>query len=136
MSTYVLDASAILRYTDNEPGADRIEELLNRAAEGSLKLLLSAVNWGEIATVLCKRHGLAGAKTITGNLSPLPIIVVNADKEHAEDAGYFKWNFNIPYADAFAGSLALREQATLVTADYDFKNVAENTIEIEFLPGK
>ena len=38
--------------------------------------------------------------------------------------------------DAFAGSLAVHENATLVTADYDFKSVPSGTIKIEFLPDK
>lgn len=41
----------------------------------------------------------------------------------------------MPHTDAFAGSLAFREKATLVTADFDFKS-ATRTIKIEFLPDK
>src|SRR6266568_4482371 len=103
MSTYVLDASALLRYLDREPGFDRVAGLLKRATRGGIGLLVSAVNWGEMASVLYQVH--------------------------AEEAGRFKQDFKTPYADAFAGSLALREKATLVTADFDFKSAA-NTIKI------
>ena len=62
--------------------------------------------------------------------------VVAADKDLAEGAAIFKYDFKVPFVDAFAGSLALHENATLVTADYDFKSVPSGTIKIEFLPAK
>jgi predicted nucleic acid-binding protein len=61
---------------------------------------------------------------------------VAADKERAKDAAAFKCDYKIPYADAYAGSLALGENATLVTADFDFKNVPAGSLKIEFLPAK
>ena len=79
MTAYVLDASAILRFSDKEAGFDRVHDLFIRAAQGKVELLL---------------------------------------------------------VDAFAGSLASHENATLVTADYDFKSVPSGTIKIEFLPAK
>ena len=140
---FVLDASAILRFTDREPGFDHIRLLLLEAAQGSTRLLISAVNWGEIVAVLYKKDNRT-AETILGNLAALPINVVAVDAGSATEAGEFKWTHNVPYADAFAGSLTARcsrsgnksDQATLVTADYDFKNVTKGTIRIEFLPSK
>ena len=55
--TYVLDASAILRFTDKEVGFERVRDLLMQAAKGNIELLLSAVNWGELAGALYKRAG-------------------------------------------------------------------------------
>jgi hypothetical protein len=114
--------------------------LLHQAAQGDIHLLLSAVNWGEIVGVLHTKTE-ANAETIIGNLAALPITVVPVDAHDAADAGRFKWRFKVPYADAFAGALTLQHssngtQATLVTADYDFKAVPRGTIRIEFLPGK
>jgi PIN domain nuclease of toxin-antitoxin system len=49
---YVLDASAVLRFTDQEPGFDRVRTLFYQAAHGEIQLRLSAVNWGEIVCIL------------------------------------------------------------------------------------
>jgi PIN domain nuclease of toxin-antitoxin system len=138
MTTYVLDASAILRFSDKEAGFDRVRDLFIQAAQGKVELLLSAVNWGEIAGALYKRAGGLSALTnnLAGNLAALPIMIVAADKDLAEGAAIFKYDFKVPFVDAFAGSLALHESATLVTADYDFKSVPSETIKIEFLPAK
>jgi predicted nucleic acid-binding protein len=138
MTTYVLDASSILRFTDKETGFDRVRELFLQAAQGKVELLLSAVNWGEIVGVLCKRGGEPSARinidSLAANLSALPLTIIAADKNLAQRAAIFKYDFKVPFADAFAGSLALHENATLVTADYDFKTVPPGTIKIEFLP--
>jgi predicted nucleic acid-binding protein len=135
---YVLDASAILRFTDKEPGFERMRDLFYEAAEGSAQLLLSSVNWGEIVAVLYKKDSRR-AEGIQANLAALPMTIIPVDAIAAAEAGKFKWSFDVPYADAFAGVLALNyksEHATLVTADYDFKNVPKGTIKIEFLPTK
>jgi len=140
MTTYVLDASAILRFTDKEPGFDRVRDLFIQAAHGNVELLLSAVNWGEIVGALYNQTGGLSALTNVGslaaNIAALPLTVVAADKDLAEAAGIFKYNFKVPFVDAFAGSLALHKNATLVTADYDFKSAPSGTIKIEFLPAK
>lgn len=141
MTTFVLDASAVLRYTDKEPGYKRVAELLKQAFRGDIELLLSAVNWGEIVGALYKRIGLPRARSIAGHLAALPITVMPVDAEHAEAAAIFKCYFKVPYADAFAGALTLAHtsadrRTTLLTADFDFKSVPAGTIKIEFLPSK
>ena|SRR5271165_4096162 len=135
MTEYVLDASALLRYLDREPGFDRIAALLKHAARGGIRLLVSAVNWGEVVSVLCRAHGLSAATATASKLRALPLTIMAVDADRAEEAGIFKQDFKVPYADAFAGSLAMREKATLVTADFDFKS-ATRAIKIEFLPDK
>jgi len=141
MTTWVLDASAILRYTDKEPGYKRVRELFRQAAQGEAELLLSAVNWGEIVGALYKRVSIMRARTIAGSLAVLPITILPADAAHAEAAAIFKCDFKVPYADAFAGALTqarstAQRRATLVTADFDFKSIPAGTIHIEFLPPK
>ena len=139
---FVLDASAILLFTDKEPGFDRVRVLLHDAAQGRNQVVLSAVNWGEIVAVLHKKSS-ANANAILANLAALPISVIPVDTAAAERVGKFKWKHNVPYADAFAGALVLEyldsqesDQVTLITADFDFKNVSKGTIRIEFLPQK
>jgi ribonuclease VapC len=132
---YVLDASSLLRFLDDEAGADRIEELLNHARAGRAELLISAVNWGEIVYVLGRAHGAVSARPMIDSLRSLPMKIVKTEGSDAEEAAWFKQQFKVPYADAFAGALAQRENVLLVTADYDFKS-ASSGMRIEFLPAK
>lgn len=132
---YVLDASSLLRFLDDEAGASRVEALLNKARLGGNELLLSAVNWGEVVHVLVRAHGSEKARPVLDGLASLPLKIVSITALHAEEAAWFKEQFKVPYADAFAGALARRENVTLVTADYDFKS-AGAAIKVEFLPAK
>lgn len=86
MITYVLDASALLRYLDREPGFNKIADLFKVAVKGDAQLLVSAVNWGEIVSVSYEAHGLTTASATTSRLRDLPFTRVTADAAHAEGA--------------------------------------------------
>jgi ribonuclease VapC len=47
MNSYVLDASAILAFLNNEPGADRVQAVLSQG-----RCFISVVNWSEVARKL------------------------------------------------------------------------------------
>ena len=57
MVTYALDSSAVLRFLDDEPGSDRVAEIIKLHLSGGCKAIVSALHWGEIAGVTCKVHG-------------------------------------------------------------------------------
>jgi predicted nucleic acid-binding protein len=135
MKSYVLDASSLLRFIEGETGADRIEELLNLAQSGGARLVLSAVNWGEVYYIIARLKGEAPAASYSLKFRSLSVDILEADWRRAESAGLFLERFKLPYADSFAGSLAADESAVLVTADYDFKSVTD-AIAVEFLPAK
>ena len=44
---YVLDACALLRLVQDEPGADKVAEILGRAARGECRVHLHQINFGE-----------------------------------------------------------------------------------------
>jgi len=137
--TYVLDASALLRFLDKEAGGDRVRDLLQGAVKKRLRLLLSAANWGELVHALYKRNP-GNAETILNDLQRLPVSVVPVDAADAAVAGKLKWKYHIPYADALAAALCMSssqsDRTILVTADYDFKSLQKGLIAIEFLPAK
>jgi predicted nucleic acid-binding protein len=142
MKTWVLDASAVLRFTDGEPGFEHVRDLYAAAAKGEIQLLMSAVNWGEVVLAVLRRSR-SDAQSILDNLTALPMKIVPVDAAAASRAAYFKFLYRVPYADAFAGDLALlpfsedsTEMATLVTADNDFRTIPKTTLAIEFLAGK
>jgi hypothetical protein len=48
MATKVLDSWVHIAFFEDEPVADTVEELIDRAALDPHKLLMSVINWGEI----------------------------------------------------------------------------------------
>jgi predicted nucleic acid-binding protein len=121
MKTYVLDASALIAFFEDRPGAEKVEELLAKAAETKRPLLMSAVNWGEVYySVWCAR-GQQAASAKLREIAQLPIRVVDVDVESAKLAASLKAEHSLPYADCFAAALAQTRKAALVTSDKGFE---------------
>ncbi len=136
MVSYVLDASALLRYLDKEEGAPRVAQILKGQFAGHNRVMISAVNWGEVAGVLNKRHGYAAVEIALPRLLSFGIEVVPETAERAVRSGLIKTRKNIPYADAFGVELASdSSDHVLVTADFDVEPARQDVV-IEFLSVK
>lgn len=134
--TYILDASAILRFLDNEAGADRVEAVMDDCMDGKCHVAISAVNWGEVATTLFKRQGPQNFEITLHELKSLGIEIVDATEERSVKSGLIKGQKKIPYADAFGIELtASIPNSVLITGDFDAKPAARE-VKIEFLPKK
>lgn len=136
MVTYALDASAIVRYLDNESGSARVAEIIKGHLNGQWNCVVSAVHWGEIAGVLYKAHGMTGLNLAMNRLVAFGLEIIPATAERAVKAGLIKVDRKIPYADAFGVELASEfSEGILVTADFDVKPAAKD-VKIEFLSKK
>jgi len=136
VSVYVLDTSAILRLLDREAGGDRVYQLLQFCNAGQCKAAISAVNWGELAAKLYKRHGSQIQTTALSHLLAQKIEVIPATADRAERSGVLHARLGISFADSFGVELAQSTpNSMLVTADYGVKP-AETTVQTEFLPAK
>ena len=133
---YVLDSSAILRYLENETGAGRVAACITGHLALRDQIAISAVQWGEVASVLLKLYGESEALETLDELLAFNFNLVPATAERAQRAAFLKAELRLAYADAFAAELTLDSpEHTLITADFDFK-VAAKKIKIEFLPAK
>jgi predicted nucleic acid-binding protein len=136
MTTYVLDSSALIRYIDDEAGADRVEAILKACVAGKAKVWISAVQWGEVAGNLRSRFGASKEQGVLSVVLPNEAEIVSASGDRAVRAADVKADRKIPYADAFALELAMNAaECVLVTADYEFKAVAD-LASVAFLPTK
>ncbi|WP_213806980.1 PIN domain-containing protein [Granulicella sp. dw_53] len=136
MVTFVLDASAVLRFLDGEAGAQRVKQIFKSAQDGSCRVVISAVNWGEVIGVVAKRHGRQATHDLLTRFTQHSLEVIPVTAERASRAALIKVSRNIPYADAFGVELGGESpEHRLVTADFDAKP-ADQDIVIEFLPAK
>ena len=123
MKRIVLDASAVMTFSANRPGAEKVEQLIQLALDGKRELLMCVVNWGEVCYSVWRDQGPGFARHILAQIAQLPIHLVPADVELARHAAEFKANFNLPYVDGFAAALAVVRKASLATSDKDFTHV-------------
>lgn len=130
--SFVLDAHALTAYFEKEPGYAKVQELLTEAASSGRRLLLSAVNWGEVFYVTYREHGKASADQVARLMDEFPIEVVPVDVPIAHQAAIYKATHKMSYADCLAAALTKSRKATLVTGDKDFKQVEEE-VKIQWL---
>lgn len=135
MVTYVLDSSAILRFTDNEAGADRVQQILDKYLDGTAHVAASALHWGETAGRLYKLRGQDVMDRVLQRLAGMGIQVIEVTSEQAIAAALIRANYKIPYVDAFGPALVSAPQHVFVTADFDLKPAGQFA-KIEFLPTK
>lgn len=133
MSRYVLDAFSLMAIMQNEPGAAKIQELLEGGDKGEHELYMSVVNLGEVIYTMWKRRGAGSAQSTLAAFEQLPVRVFDVDLDLALHAAAFKASNRMSYADCFAAALAQRESAAIVTGDPDFRHV-EHLVPIEWLP--
>lgn len=123
MKRYVLDASAVMTFFEDRLGAEKVENLLEGAAEKQRFLLMSVVNWGEVYYSVWRTHGEDAANEKLKQIAQLPIEVIDVDMPTTKLAASLKAGHKLPYADCFAAALAQQRKAALVTTDKDFAHV-------------
>jgi predicted nucleic acid-binding protein len=123
MKRIVLDASAVITFSANRSGAEKVEQLIQLAFDGKRELLMCVINWGEVYYSVWRDQGPGLARHLLAQIAHLPIHLVPADIELTRQAAEFKANFNLPYVDGFAAALALARKASLATSDRDFASV-------------
>jgi predicted nucleic acid-binding protein len=122
---YVLDSYPLLAYFQDEPAADRVEQLLEATRRGEASLYLSLINLGEVAYIIERRHGQALWHAVQTLVDRWPVQVVGIDRERVLNAAHIKAHYPISYADAFAVALAQELEAPVVTGDPEFHKVEE-----------
>jgi len=125
MKRYVMDSYAMIAYFEDEPGADRVAQVLRQLIQGKAKGFMSVVNWGEVYYNTMREQGVAEAEKVIVQLDKFPIQMVEVSKDLAYEAAKLKGKYRIAYADCFAVALSLKLGASLVTGDPEFKKLKE-----------
>ena len=128
----VLDSHALLALLRDEPGAEAVATLLEKAGQRDQPVHMSEVNYAEVQYTIRRKDGDAAWQTIAAELVAAPIQFHPADRRLADVAADFKSRFKMRLADAFAAALAKEKNAELVTGDPEFKAVGKE-IKIHWL---
>jgi predicted nucleic acid-binding protein len=123
MKRIVLDASALMTFFENRPGAEKVQDLIRLGVEGKRLLLMSVVNWGEVYYSTWRTKGPGVARKVIEDIAQLPLEIVDADLELTRGAAELRAEHKLPYTDCFAAALALARKASLATSDRDFTHI-------------
>ncbi|MCL5405434.1 MAG: type II toxin-antitoxin system VapC family toxin [Deltaproteobacteria bacterium] len=132
MKSVTFDSHAILKFAQDEAGADRVEELLRAAEEARVRACVNEINLGEVYYITMRRLGVESARRFLEQFSTLAVERIAASWQIIESAAELKARHALSYADCFAAATALRHGASLVTGDTEFKKV-EHLVPIEWI---
>ncbi|HXQ37071.1 MAG TPA: type II toxin-antitoxin system VapC family toxin, partial [Anaerolineales bacterium] len=123
MASKVLDSYALMAFFEDESGADLVRELILKAEENKVNLLMSVVNLGEVWYSIARTNSPDVADQYIGEIRGMAIEIVDADWQITRQAAAFKVHGNISYGDCFAAALAKNRKTDLVTGDKEFKSL-------------
>lgn len=113
---YVLDATAMIAFLTNEPGAEVIEDILT---EPGAVCLAHAINLCEIWYQAFRQSGEAAADQIVSVLGSIGITTrEDFDTAFWREAGRLKGSHRMSLADALGLALALRVGGEFITSDH------------------
>jgi ribonuclease VapC len=132
MAAKVLDSYALMAFFEDEPGADFVRGLIQKAVESDTSLLMSIVNLGEVWYSIARTNSPEIADQYVHEIKGMGIEIVDNDWPLTRQAAAFKVNGNISYADCFAAALAKLRKAELITGDKEFK-MLQDEIKISWI---
>jgi ribonuclease VapC len=132
---YVLDTSAWFTLIEDEAGADRVQELLERARTGDIVVLVSFMSYMEVYYITLQERDESEAQARLDLIAALPGLRVDSTATLGLLAGELKAKHRLSVADAWIAALAKERNATLVHKDPEFEQV-EATLQMLKLPYK
>lgn len=121
MSGFLLDTSALLALRDDEPGAERVANLLESAAEGGIACHGCFISLMEILYRVWKDEGEETGRSAYRDCQRLPILWLHESAPLLERAAEIKARFPLSLADAWIAAAALELDAILVHKDPEFE---------------
>jgi predicted nucleic acid-binding protein len=123
---------AILEWINGRKPADTfVASLLAEAEDGKTRLLMSAINVGEVYYFLRKQRFTGLAESWRESSRTLPVTIEVPSAEDIWHAASLKGLFPISYADAFAAALSQKYNCPLVTGDLEFRSVDQ--LELDWI---
>ncbi len=132
MKAYVLDANALVRYFRNEPGVRKIQELMIQSDKGLTRLRMSVVNLAEVYYVSTRYFSPGEVKKAVQRIAVL-VGFDSPDADQSMSAAELRRLYKLGLADCFAAELAIRSNATLVSADPEFGRMGKR-LKLLMLP--
>jgi predicted nucleic acid-binding protein len=133
MNVYLLDTSALLTLRDDEPGADRVAELLGQAQRGDARCLGCFITLMEILYRVWRDEGEAAGRLAYEQCMGLPIVWIHESPDLLKRAAELKATHSLSLADAWIAACALEQGAVLIHKDPEFRSVR---VEQEMLLAK
>lgn len=123
---YVLDTFALMAYLRREKNFQIVRNIILETLQGKSGSFMSVINLGELYYMQARKSGTIKAENSVKFVKRAGILIEPATTARVMNAAKIKATVSLSYADAFAASLALELNATLVTGDAEYKPLEPN----------
>jgi predicted nucleic acid-binding protein len=131
----VLDTSALVAFIQNEAGADRVEEILKSARNGTCEVYISFITLAEMYYVTWQEEGRSAALEMIVLMKSLSLNIVESMERLTLLAGSIKANHRLSLADAFIAATASHVGGILIHKDPEIEQI-KDIVSTENLPYK
>ena len=121
MKRFLLDTSAILTLRDDEPGADRVAEVLGLAAKDQAKCFGCFITLMEVFYRVWRDENKAAGQLAYQQCRALPIEWLSNTESLLAKAAEYKAMYPLSIADAWIAACASEPGAVLLHKDPEFK---------------
>ncbi len=116
---FILDACALIAFLNDEPGADKVENILQKAKRDNCVIYINKLNVLEIYYGVFREDGNEKAEEILTKIIALPITIIDELKDSVfKEAGRLKATYRISLADSIALAETKIREAQIITADH------------------
>ncbi len=123
MTVYLLDTSALLTLRDDEPGAERVGDLLEQVQLGTVRCFGSFMSLMEVLYRVWRDEGEAAGRLAYEQCLALPVVWLHETPELLKRAAAIKAHHPLSVADAWIAASAIEQGAILIHKDPEFKVV-------------
>ena len=131
---FVFDSCSLIALLSNEDGADVVKDLLQKAINGEIKIILHKVNLLEIYYYIYKRYNEEAALKLLKDIKIAPIKI---ETEITDDiiikAGRLKSLYKMSLADSIGLAETIINNGCFVTADHHELEIIEEKEKINII---
>jgi predicted nucleic acid-binding protein len=124
MKRFLLDTSALLTLRDDEPGAQRVAEVLQSASQGKAKCYGCFISLMEMLYRVWRDENKQAGQLALQQCLALPIEWLHNSDSMLVKAAEFKALHSLSLANAWIAACAAEQGATLLHKDPEFKPLA------------
>jgi len=131
---FVFDACSLIALLSNEDGADAVKDLLQKAMDGEIEIIMHKVNLLEVYYYIYKRYNEQTALKLLKDIKVAPIKI---DTEITDDifikAGRLKSLYKMSLADSIGLAETIINNGYFVTADHHELEIVQDNENINII---
>ena len=134
MTTYILDACALVAVLKGENGAEDVDNLFQQAARGEAALCMSIINLLEVYYGFISDIGIVETIDMMNNIDNTPLSILNTISQQAyHEAARLKGIYHrLSLADAIGVATAIEQGGIFVTSDHHELEFIEEKESLKF----